>query len=101
MEYTLSKLRDWRDQGGGPKIGIVDNFDDRLDTILRELGIRDFFDFVVVSRLAGSEKPHSDIFHLARRAVGESMAVVDPEHTVTCVSYRSACPSFLRAESAG
>ena len=55
VEYTLSKLRDWRDQGGGPKIGIVDNFDDRLDTILRELGIRDFFDFVVVSRLAGSE----------------------------------------------
>lgn len=32
--YTLTKLRDWRDQGAGPKFGVVSNFDDRLPRIL-------------------------------------------------------------------
>jgi hypothetical protein len=34
-EYTLRKLREWRDQGAGPKIGIISNFDARLPNILR------------------------------------------------------------------
>jgi hypothetical protein len=33
-EYTLQKLAEWRDLGGGPKIGIISNFDDRLHLIL-------------------------------------------------------------------
>lgn len=34
VTYVLQKLVNWRDQGAGPKIGIVSNFDDRLPTIL-------------------------------------------------------------------
>ena len=44
VEYTLKKLTDWRDQGGGPKIGIIDNFDERLDNILT--GIFIYYDFI-------------------------------------------------------
>lgn len=33
--YTLQKLAEWRDQGSGPKIGVVSNFDDRLLRILQ------------------------------------------------------------------
>ena len=31
--YTLKRLREWRDLGSGPKIGIVSNFDGRLPSI--------------------------------------------------------------------
>jgi hypothetical protein len=33
--YTLNKLAQWRDQGAGPKIGIVSNYDSRLPEILK------------------------------------------------------------------
>jgi len=32
--YTLRKLQEWRDQGNGPKLGVVSNFDERLPAIL-------------------------------------------------------------------
>ena len=32
--YTLIKLREWRDQGAGPKIGVIANIDSRLHNIL-------------------------------------------------------------------
>ena len=32
--YTLIKLREWRDQGAGPKIGVIANYDSRLHSIL-------------------------------------------------------------------
>jgi hypothetical protein len=34
-EYTLQKLAEWRDQGGGPKLAVISNFDERLNTILK------------------------------------------------------------------
>ena len=33
--YTLTKLKEWRDIGAGPKIGVVSNFDERLPSILK------------------------------------------------------------------
>lgn len=33
--YILQKLKAWREQGSGPKLGVVSNFDDRLPHILR------------------------------------------------------------------
>ena len=39
--YTLIKLREWRDQGAGPKIGVIANIDSRLHNILE--GIEQFF----------------------------------------------------------
>ena len=34
-QYTLKKLIEWRDQGAGPKIGIISNSDERLHLILK------------------------------------------------------------------
>ena len=34
VEYTLIKLREWRDQGSGPKIGVISNSDNRLKNVL-------------------------------------------------------------------
>ena len=62
VDYTLSKLRDWRDQGGGPKIGVVSNFDNRLPNILNELGIAQYFDFILTSYDCKNEKPNREIF---------------------------------------
>jgi REG-2-like HAD superfamily hydrolase len=65
VHYTLSKLREWRDQGSGPRIGVISNFDDRLVAILKELGLLEYFDFVLTSHEAKSEKPSRDIFDQA------------------------------------
>ena len=47
--YTLIKLREWRDQGAGPKIGVIANIDSRLHNILE--GIEQFFFVCVLSQL--------------------------------------------------
>jgi len=70
VEFTLQKLRDWRDLGGGPRLGVIDNFDDRLDHILTVLGLRQYFDFVLTSRQTRSEKPAPDMFQQARQICG-------------------------------
>lgn len=62
VEYTLEKLVQWRDQGGGPKIGVASNFDDRLPVILKSLGLDRYLDFVVTSYDCKSEKPQREIF---------------------------------------
>lgn len=33
--YTLQKLKDWKDYGAGPRIGVVTNYDDRMNGILK------------------------------------------------------------------
>jgi hypothetical protein len=35
--YTVVKLREWRDQGAGPKIGVISNYDIRMKNILEGL----------------------------------------------------------------
>ncbi|XP_054157659.1 haloacid dehalogenase-like hydrolase domain-containing protein 3 [Oppia nitens] len=47
------------------KLGIISNFDERLGRILQELGLRHYFDFLIISRLVGCCKPSADIFNLA------------------------------------
>ena len=43
VEYTLIKLKEWRDQGSGPKIGVISNSDNRLKNVLTgELSCRPF-----------------------------------------------------------
>lgn len=49
----------------GLELGIVSNFDSRLFTILRGLGIAEFFDTITISSLAQAAKPAARIFHLA------------------------------------
>ena len=68
--YTLEKLKDWRDMGNGPKIGVLSNFDDRLPVILADLGIAEYFDFIMTSFDAKESKPNTGIFEKALREAG-------------------------------
>jgi putative hydrolase of the HAD superfamily len=72
---TERVLRRLRDQGF--ELGIVSNFDSRLFTILRGLGIESFFDSVTISSLAHAAKPAQEIFKVALEK-----HAVDPEEAV-------------------
>jgi putative hydrolase of the HAD superfamily len=65
----------------GLELGIVSNFDSRLFSVLRGLGIAELFDTVTISSLAHAAKPSPKIFQLAleQHAVepGEAMHVGD------------------------
>ena len=56
------------------ELGIISNFDSRLFTVLRGLGIADTFDTVTISSLAQAAKPAPQIFHIALEK-----HAVDPE----------------------
>ena len=83
--YLLEKLKEWKDIGNGPKIGVISNFDDRFSSysryllthqltpllttrmtmILRNVGLDKYFDFVLTSYECKQEKPNKDIFNAA------------------------------------
>ncbi|KAG5179523.1 HAD-like domain-containing protein [Tribonema minus] len=67
---TLEKLAEWREAGTGPLLGIVTNADERLPTVLLNLGILEVFDFVLTSRQIGSELPARAIFDVALDKAG-------------------------------
>ncbi len=68
-------LRDLR--GRGLKIGVVSNWDSRLQTISDGLGLSDLVDFLVISAQAGVRKPDPAIFRIALEKAG-----VRPEDAV-------------------
>lgn len=49
LEQVLDKFLEWR-LDGGPKLGLVTDYDERITTILENLGISHYFDVVVSSR---------------------------------------------------
>jgi dihydrofolate synthase/folylpolyglutamate synthase len=49
----------------GLKLGVISNWDTRLRPLLRELLLDSYFDSVVISGEAGSQKPDSRIFQIA------------------------------------
>jgi putative hydrolase of the HAD superfamily len=57
---TLARLKD-----RGLELGIISNFDSRLFSVMRGLGIADSFDTVTISSLAQAAKPAPKIFQLA------------------------------------
>lgn len=59
---TLAKLR-----GAGFKIGLVSNWDTRLNSISIETGLAKYLDFVVSSASVGLMKPQPQIFEMALR----------------------------------
>lgn len=71
-ESVLTQLR-----GHGFELGIVSNFDSRLFTILRGLGIESFFGSVTISSLAQAAKPAPKIFEVALEK-----HAADPEEAV-------------------
>lgn len=76
---TLDVLKELR--SGGIELGIISNFDTRLFTVLRGLGLADLFDTVTLASLAHAAKPAPQIFQLAmdKHAVdpGEAVHVGD------------------------
>jgi putative hydrolase of the HAD superfamily len=69
---TLTKLREQQIE-----LGIISNFDSRLFTVLRGLGIADVFATVTISSLAHAAKPSPRIFQLAL-----DKHAVDPEEAM-------------------
>ena len=57
-------------KGLGLELYVLSNWDILLDDTLRELGIRDYFEGLVVSALVGYEKPDPEIFEEALRLSG-------------------------------
>jgi putative hydrolase of the HAD superfamily len=66
---TLERLA-----GAGVRLGIVSNFDSRLEEILVDLGISRHFERVVISSRAGAAKPDAAIFRTALSLFG-----IEPE----------------------
>jgi len=56
--------------GQGISLGIVSNWDERLPPLLERLGLRRYFQTLVVSRHVGFTKPSPVIFELAARSLG-------------------------------
>ncbi|XP_018915456.2 rhythmically expressed gene 2 protein [Bemisia tabaci] len=49
----------------GMPVGVISNSDPRLEEVLINMKIRDYFNFVIASYTVGVEKPHSEVFKLA------------------------------------
>ncbi|XP_072209092.1 haloacid dehalogenase-like hydrolase domain-containing protein 3 [Excalfactoria chinensis] len=54
----------------GLRMGVVSNFDNRLESILLRCGLRHHFHFVLTSEAAGVAKPDPEIFRTALRLGG-------------------------------
>ena len=66
-----------RFQGSGLTLGVISNWEEWLERLMVGLGIRQYFDCVVVSGLSGVEKPDAEIFQCALEAAG-----VRPEEAI-------------------
>jgi putative hydrolase of the HAD superfamily len=71
-ERTLAALK-----AQGVELGIISNFDSRLFSVMRGLGLADTFDTVTISSLAQAAKPAPRIFQLAL-----DKHAVDPEEAL-------------------
>jgi putative hydrolase of the HAD superfamily len=69
---VLERLRE-----AGLRLGVVSNFEEWLERLLEQLGVRPFFDVRVISGVEGLEKPDPAIFRLAMSRAG-----VEPERSV-------------------
>lgn len=56
----------------GVRVGVVSNWDSRLERLLQELDLTRELDFVVASHAIGFEKPHPRIFEEALRRAGSA-----------------------------
>lgn len=49
--------------GAGYRLGVISNADGRVESVLKQVGLRHHFEFVVDSEVVGVEKPDPAIFH--------------------------------------
>lgn len=52
-------------------MGVISNNDDRLPGVLNNLGLLEYFNFVITSYSVGFQKPHKEIFQKALQLSGE------------------------------
>src|SRR5690606_19026353 len=80
-------------QGSGLRRGIVSNWQRGLSHFCRELGILDYFDFVVVSAEVGFQKPDVQMFEIAAERMGlaPSQILHIGDHPEQDVGAASAC----------
>lgn len=65
---VVPTLRELRRRGKG--LGVISNWDVRLADVLREVGLQQEFDWVLISACVGVEKPDPAIFQQALRGCG-------------------------------
>ncbi|MCG9876685.1 MAG: HAD-IA family hydrolase [Leptospiraceae bacterium] len=56
----------------GIRMGVLSNWDNRLRSLLKKIGIHDYFDDFIISGEIGYEKPSKEIFKAAEKKVGLS-----------------------------
>lgn len=57
-------------KGNGYQLGVISNSDGRLETLLNEVGLAEYFSVIVDSHVVGFEKPDPRIFHWALERTG-------------------------------
>jgi len=62
-------------KSSGIKLGVVSNFDERLDSIMKVMGLYGYFSFFVTSNSEKVAKPDPEIFRRALKAGNESADV--------------------------
>jgi putative hydrolase of the HAD superfamily len=72
FEDVVPMLRRLRD--AGLRLGIISNFEEWLERLLDQLGVRQYFDVRVISGVEGMEKPDPRIFELAMSRAGVDAA---------------------------
>jgi putative hydrolase of the HAD superfamily len=60
---VIPRLQNWQQQG--IQLGVISNFDSRLNQVLKVLNLSNFFTTITISSLAGFAKPDSNIFKIA------------------------------------
>ena len=79
IEPSLTAFRE-----AGLTVGLISNSDTNVEPICQELGIADYFSFILSSCDVGCEKPHAPIFELALTTAGvlpgEAVHVGDQYH---------------------
>src|SRR5215831_17417900 len=91
---VLEQLKQWH-----LKLGIISNFDSRIYSVLDSLGIRQFFDAVVLSSETGYCKPDPEIFVAGSSAIGvdpsEALFVGDSPHDDVEAAIRAGFSAIL------
>lgn len=72
FEDVVPMLRRLRD--AGLRLGIISNFEEWLERLLDQLGVREYLDVRVISGVEGMEKPDPRIFELAMSRAGVDAA---------------------------
>ena len=94
VEDTLQEAR-----RRGLHVGVISNWDDRLDSLLEKLGLAGHFDSQTVSYEVGAEKPDAKIFLTALRRAGvtadEALHVGDSYEEDLCGAEKAGLSAIL------